>query len=188
MSILLLSGGIESATLLHERCGSSDLRALFIDYGQRAARAERAAATALCARTGTPLTAVSLKGLGALAPAAVWKPHVPLAARNLLAVSLAANHALALRARGVLLGLQRDDQGHREGAPPFIAALADTLAALGLELEVPYRKLSKVAVVARGRALGVDYTVTYSCLLGRRTPCGRCPQCRSRAHALACDS
>ncbi len=188
MSILLLSGGIESATLLHERCGSGDLRALFIDYGQRAARAERAVAIALCERTGTPLTTLALKGLGALAPPGAWKPHVPLPARNLLAVSLAANQALALKARGVLLGLQRDDQEHREGAPPFIAALADTLAALGLAFETPYRDLSKAEVVARGRALGVDYAATYSCLLGRRAPCGRCPQCRSRAQALACDS
>ncbi len=184
MSILLLSGGIESATLLHERCGSGDLHALFIDYGQRAARPERAAATALCARTGTPLTALALKGLGALAPPGAWKPHVPLAARNLLAVSLAANQALALRARGVLLGLQRDDREHREGAPPFVTALADALAALGLELETPYRALSKAEVVARGRTLGVDYTATYSCLLGRCVPCGRCPQCRARALAL----
>ncbi len=188
MPILLLSGGIESATLLHERCGSRDLRALFIDYGQRAARAERATAIALCTRTGTPLTTVALKGLGALAPAAAWTPHVPLAARNLLAVSLAANHALALRVRGVLLGLQRDDRAHGEGAAPFITALADTLAALGLELETPYRDLSKAQVVARGRALGIDYTATYSCLLGRRTPCGRCPQCRARTQALADDS
>ncbi len=186
MPILLLSGGVESATLLHEERRSEDLRALFIDYGQRAARPERAAAVALCEATSTPLTILSLRGLGkALAPPGAWRPHVPLPARNLLAVSVAANYALALKARGVLVGLQRDDRGHREGAQPFIAALADTLAALGLELETPYRNLSKAGVVARGRALGVDYAATYSCLLGRRVPCGRCPQCRSRAQALA---
>ena len=186
MSILLLSGGIESATLLHECRGRGGLRALFIDYGQRAARPEQAAARALCEGTGTPLTVLSLKGLGgALAPPGPFSPHVPLGARNLLAVALAANQALALKARAVLLGVQRDDQGHGEGAPPFIAALADTLAALGLVLETPYHDLGKTEVVARGRALGIDYARTYSCLLGRRAPCGRCPQCQARAQALA---
>ena len=186
MPILLLSGGIESATLLHERCGRCGLHALFIDYGQCAARPEQAAARALCEDTGTPLTVLPLRGLGkALAPPGPFSPHVPLKARNLLAVALAANQALALKARAVLLGVQRDDQGHREGALPFITALTETLAALGLALETPYRELGKSAVVARGRALGVDYTRTYSCLLGRRAPCGRCPQCQARAQALA---
>ena len=186
MPILLLSGGIESATLLYERCGRGGLHALFIDYGQRAARPEQAAARALCEDTGTPLTVLPLRGLGkALAPPGPFSPHVPLKARNLLAVAVAANQALALQARAVLLGVQRDDQGHREGAPPFITALTETLAALGLALETPYRELGKGAVVARGRALGVDYTRTYSCLLGRRAPCGRCPQCQARAQALA---
>ena len=46
--ILLLSGRIESATFLYERRGAGALRALFIDYGQRAARPERSAAVALC--------------------------------------------------------------------------------------------------------------------------------------------
>lgn len=185
MSVLLLSGGIESTTLLHERCGRGGLHALFIDYGQRAARPEQAAARALCETTGTPLTVLPLKGLGqALAPPGPWSPHVPLGARNLLAVALAANQALALKARTVLLGVQRDDRLHSEGAPPFLTALAGTLAALGLVLETPYRELSKTEVVRRGRALGVDYTRTYSCLLGHRAPCGRCPQCQARARAL----
>ena len=186
MSVLLLSGGIESATLLHERSGTGDLHALFLDYGQRAARAERSAAIALCAATGTPLTVLSLRGVGkALAPPGPFRPHIPLDARNLLAVALAANQALALKTHAVLLGVQRDDRGHSEGALPFITALSDTLAALGLTLETPYRDLRKTEVVARGRALGIDYARTYSCLLGRRTPCGHCPQCRARAQALA---
>ncbi len=181
MSVLLLSGGIESATLLHERGRAGNLRALFLDYGQRAARAERSAATALCETTGTPLTVLSLRGLGkALAPPGPFSPHVPLNARNLLAV--------ALKTHAVLLGVQRDDRGHSEGALPFITALSDTLAALGLALETPYRDLRKSEVVARGRALGIDYTRTYSCLLGRRAPCGRCPQCRARAQALGPDA
>jgi 7-cyano-7-deazaguanine synthase len=185
MSVLLLSGGIESATLLHERSGTGDLHALFLDYGQRAARAERSAAIALCAATGTPLTVLSLRGVGkALAPPGPFRPHIPLDARNLLAVALAANQALALKTHAVLLGVQRDDRGHSEGALPFITALSDTLAALGLTLETPYRDLRKTEVVARGRALGIDYTRTYSCLLGRRTPCGHCPQCRARTQAL----
>ena len=184
--IILLSGGLESTTLLYETRAQGESRALFIDYGQSAALRERRAALAACVRTDTPFTVINLKRLAIdLAGQAVIRPHVPLPARNLLAVSVAANWALQTKARRVLLGLQRDDRKHPEGRLDFIRPLTECLASLELILEVPYRELAKADVVARGLALGVDYGLTYSCLLGHRTHCGQCPQCQARERALA---
>ncbi len=183
--IVLLSGGVESTTLLYEGRAQGELRALFIDYGQSSARQERRAAAAACARTDTPFTAINLKRLALdLGGSAAIRPHVPLRARNLLAVSIAANWALQTQARRVLLGLQRGDREHPEGRPDFIRPLTECLASLKLVLETPYRELSKADVIARGLALGVDYTLTYSCLLGHRAHCGQCPQCQARDSAL----
>lgn len=183
--IILLSGGIESTTLLYEARAQGALRALFLDYGQSAALQERRAAAAACARTDTPLTVIHLKRLAAdLAGSTVIRPHVPLRARNLLAVSIAANWALKTQARRILLGLQREDRKHPEGQPDFIRPLSECLASLKLVLEIPYRELSKADVMARGLTLGVDYALTYSCLLGHRAPCGQCSQCHARASAL----
>lgn len=183
---MLLSGGVESTTLLYEARAQGAVRALFIDYGQSAAGRERRAAMMACARTETTCTMINLKRLAIelTAPTAL-RPHIPFAARNLLAVSIAANWALQTKARRVLLGLQREDQGHPEGRPGFVRPLSECLASLGLRLETPYRHMSKAEVVARGRALGVDYTLTYSCLLGHAAQCGRCSQCRAREAALA---
>lgn len=185
MNILLLSGGIESSTLLYEYGQRAKLRALFIDYGQSAAGPERHAASALCAEVGIGLKIVNLRRVAqALAGNNFLKAHVPLPARNLLAVSVAANWALQNRAQGVYVGLQRGDQTHPEGRPDFVRGLTESLTALGLELQTPYYDLSKAQVVARGQALGMDYNQTRSCLLGHRKPCLRCSQCAARLQVL----
>lgn len=185
MDIVLLSGGIESTTLLYEVRRDREVAALFIDYGQRAAKQEARAAAAACHYTQTALTALNLRRLGTeLAAPGFLVAHVPMPARNLLAVSLAANWALNRQGKTVFLGLQRDDQLHKEGQPGFIQALTETLAGLGLELAMPFREFTKSQVVARGSAQGVDYTQTYSCLTGRPRTCGRCPQCLARREAL----
>lgn len=184
--IILLSGGVESTTLLYETRAQGASQALFIDYGQSAAPRERRAATAACLRTDTPFTAVNLKRLAIdLAGPTAIRPHIPLPARNLLAASVAANWALQTKARRVLLGLQRDDRKHPEGRLDFLRPLTECLASLGLVLHLPYSELAKADVVARGLALGIDYGLTYSCLLGHRTHCGQCPQCQARERALA---
>lgn len=189
MDVVLLSGGIESTTLLYELRADREVAALFIDYGQRAATQEALAAATACRHTHTALTALNVRRLGAeLAAPGFLTAHVPLPARNLLAVSLAANWALNRQGKTVFLGLQRDDQTHTEGRPVFIRALTETLAALGLVLAVPYQELTKSEVVARGKTWGVDYAQTYSCLTGRRGACGRCPQCLARQQALKGDA
>ncbi len=185
IDIVLLSGGVESTTLLYEARAQGAVRALFIDYGQSAARPEQRAASAACTRTDTPFTLINLQRLAIdLVGEAAMRPHIPFGARNLLAVSIAANWALHTQARRVFLGVQREDQNHPEGRPDFIRPLIECLASLGLSLETPYREMSKADVVAQGRALGVDYTLTYSCLLGHAAQCGRCSQCRAREAAL----
>ena len=45
--------------------------------------------------------------------------------------------------------------------------------------------LSKSGVVSEGARLEVDLSRTYSCMLGRDEPCGRCSQCQGRRAALA---
>ena len=185
MDLVLLSGGIESATLLHDRLRHGSLLALFVDYGQRAARRERETARRLCAIADVPFQEVTIPGLRmTFTRRDAWVAHVPPPARNVLAVSLAANVALHAGANTVYLGIQRDDLGQRDSTPPVLAALHQVLQGLGLALETPYAALSKAGVIRHGQTLGVDYTRTYSCLLGRVRPCGRCPQCLARAQAF----
>ncbi|MDA8361824.1 MAG: 7-cyano-7-deazaguanine synthase [Gammaproteobacteria bacterium] len=184
MDLVLLSGGIESTTLLKERQRLGPVTGLFVNYGQRAARQERMAARHACQATGARFLPVDVPGLRApFLREDHWVAHVPLPARNLLAISLAANVALHTKARTIFVGLQQDDATRHDSGARFLTDLAQTLQNLDLALETPYRQLGKTDVMRRGLVLGVDYAHTYSCLLGHPRPCGRCPQCRARQEA-----
>ena len=47
-----------------------------------------------------------------------------------------------------------------------------------------YCHLTKRDIALRGRALGVDYSLTYSCYKGGEKHCGRCGTCTERKEAL----
>ncbi|MHB1951463.1 MAG: 7-cyano-7-deazaguanine synthase [Acidiferrobacteraceae bacterium] len=184
---VLLSGGIESTTLLHEYRNVL-AAALFVDYDQRAARYEAAAAREQCTRVGLPLSVVDARAIGravgALRPA---RFHVPLPQRNLFAIAAGLNWVSAAGGRRLYLGVNADDASHDPSAAP---AQLDALAVLLQELSrvqvvAPYLALSKAEVVMRGIPLGVEYRRTYSCLRGRKRHCGRCPQCLARRAAMA---
>jgi 7-cyano-7-deazaguanine synthase len=52
-------------------------------------------------------------------------------------------------------------------------------------LYAPYTLLTKGQIAERGKALGLDYTTTYSCYRGGVHHCGRCGTCIERRQALA---
>lgn len=186
-SVLLLSGGIESSTLLHDK-RAEPLHALFMNYGQRAAQVEAAAAAWQCEATGVPLTTLDLHAVGDTFRAQrAEKWHVPLPHRNLVALGLAVSFAAQIRAPRVYIALNREDaEAYPSGGGKFLEIFRHLTATLDpITIDAPYADLTKSEVVALGRRLGVDYSRTYSCLLGHPEPCGRCDQCRKRAAALA---
>ncbi|QKT03259.1 7-cyano-7-deazaguanine synthase [Ectothiorhodospiraceae bacterium 2226] len=187
-TLLLLSGGVESATLLYTLRDAAP-RALFLDYGQRAAARERAASEALCARVGAALVALDLAAVGErFRRDQSKKLHVPIPHRNLIALSLGLSYAEQCGARRLALGLNRDDRdAYASAGDDFIArfrALAQTLSPQ-VAVVTPLIAWDKAEVVRRGEALGVPWSLTYSCLLGYADPCGACPQCSKRRAAFA---
>lgn len=184
-AVLLLSGGIESSTLLHER-HSERLTALFVDYGQRAARMEEKAARAQCAAVGVPLVAIDGSDLGrALNTVRPVRFHVPLPQRNLFGLAVGINWAAALGAQRLYLGVNAEDHlSDPSAAATFLEPfghLMETLA--GVRVETPLRAYSKAGILRQGLAIGLDYASTYSCLRGHRRHCGKCPQCLKRRQA-----
>lgn len=185
--ILLLSGGIESTTLLHDRHGPT-LAAIFIDYSQRAVRHEALAARRHCDLLGIPMTVLDAHAIGrdinARRPA---RFHVPLPGRNLFILGAGINWALAARATHLYLGVNAED-GERDpsASPGSLARLAAVIHEVtGIHIEAPYLSFSKSEIVRLGIGLGVDYARTYSCLRGRKRHCGRCPQCLARRAAMS---
>jgi 7-cyano-7-deazaguanine synthase len=187
-SVLLLSGGIESVTLLHQLAAQGEaVQALFIDYGQRAAPLERAAEETHCAQLGVEMVPLELAQVGEVfRRGQERKAHVPLPHRNLVALSLGMSYATNLGAQRLYLAAnQQDTVEYAASSHAFLAQFRLMCGLLGdVQLATPLIGLSKTEIVARGMTLGVDYATTYSCLLGYPLHCGRCPQCVRRRAAF----
>jgi len=187
-SVLLLSGGIESATLLHQLAADGEpVQALFIDYAQRSAAQECAAAHVQCGELGVELVPLELGNMGEIfRRGQERKHHVPLPHRNLVALSIGLSYAANQSARKLYLAVSLDDTlDHASASHTFLAQFRLICGLLGdVRLATPYIGLSKREVIQRGVALGVDYATTYSCMLGYSVHCGRCPQCQKRREAF----
>ena len=203
-AIILLSGGLDSATTLAiARDQGFDCYAVSFDYGQRHA-AELAAAAAIAVRLGAVehrLMRIDTAGIGgsALTDTSIDVPEEPadgipptyVPARNTVFLALALGWAEVLDAEAVFIGVNAIDySGYPDCRPEYIeafqamAALATKAAVEGrpVEIRTPLISLSKAEIIRRGLALGVDYGMTVSCYQpeadGRA--CGVCDACRLR--------
>ena len=208
-AVVLLSGGMDSATCLAlARAGGHECHTLAIDYGQRH-RAELAAAAALAAALGAASHRVVAIGIGtfggsALTDVRVAVPEAPspgipvtyVPARNTVFLALALGLAEVLDADAIYAGMNAVDySGYPDCRPEFAAAfqrLADLATRRAVEgrrivLETPLMRLDKASIIRQGLALGVDYAATVSCYQATvdGAACGACDACRLRAAGFA---
>jgi 7-cyano-7-deazaguanine synthase len=203
-AIVLLSGGLDSATVLAiAREAGYACHALSLDYGQRH-KAELDAAARVATSLGAVEHRVMRLGLGeiggsALTDVAIAVPESPsegipvtyVPARNTVMLALALAWAEVLAARDIFIGVNAVDySGYPDCRPEFIAAfekMANLATKAGVEgaalrIHAPLQTLSKAGIIQRGVRLGVDYAHTVSCYQadadGRA--CGVCDACRLR--------
>jgi len=190
---VLVSGGLDSSVLLyraHEaaRADHTRILPLFVDYAQRAARQEQRAAEWHTRHLGLSLQVLQMPRVGeAFRSAETLKRHIPLPHRNLVVLSLALSYAQIARCAALAIGVIRDDvDGYASASSAFLSAFRTLSATLGsVRIETPLIDLSKSGVAIEATRLGVELGRTYSCMLGRDEPCGRCSQCQGRDAALA---
>jgi len=189
---VLVSGGVDSTVLLYRvyeaaRTDGMRIVPLFVDYAQRAARQEQDAAEWHARHLGLSLQVLDMSRVGeSFRRAEALKRHVPLPHRNLVVLSLALSYAEVARCASLAIGVIGDDvDGYASASTAFLSALRNLAATLGrVRVETPLIDLSKSGVVIEAARLGVDLERTYSCMLGRDEPCGRCSQCQGRTGAL----
>lgn len=203
-AVILLSGGLDSATVLAiaVKAGYA-CHALSLDYGQRH-RAELAAARRVATQLGAIEHRVIQLGLGqfggsALTDSAIAVPEAPstgipvtyVPARNTVMLSLALAWAEVLTARDIFIGVNAVDySGYPDCRPAYIAAfermanLATKAAVEGepVRIHAPLQELSKADIIKVGAALAVDYRLTVSCYQAddEGRACGVCDACRLR--------
>ena len=213
-AVVLLSGGLDSATALAEaRIAGFELYALTVLYGQRH-QVEREAARRVAAALGVArhveqhLDLRLFGGSALTAPIEVPKdrtaehmaesgiPITYVPARNTIFLALALAWAETLGAFDIFLGVNcLDYSGYPDCRPAFLNAferLANLATKAGVEetgrfrIHAPLLRLSKHEIITRGRALGVDFGLTHSCYDPDEhgRACGRCDSCRLRLDAF----
>lgn len=109
--------------------------------------------------------------------------------RNGIMLAVAAGLAESRGLHGVMIANHSGDHAiYPDCRPEFIrsmgAAISDGTYE-HLELFAPYTSYSKGEIALRGKNLGVDYSLTYSCYKGGEKHCGKCGTCIERTEALA---
>lgn len=209
-SVVLLSGGLDSATCLAiARADGTEPYALTVLYGQRHTEeieASKRVAAALGAKEHK-FVRVELDAIGGSAltdDIEVPKdrdesemtdiPVTYVPARNTVMLALALGYAEVTGAEAIYAGVNAVDySGYPDCRPEYIAAFQN-LARLAtkagvegrsIEIRTPLIQLTKAGIIERGLALNVDYGLTHSCydpMDGR--PCGHCDACVIRMKAF----
>lgn len=203
-SVVLLSGGLDSATALAiARARGDECHTIAFDYGQRH-RAELAAARRVSAslhaashrelRVGLDAfggSALTDKRIAVPEQAGTGIPVTYVPARNTVFLSLALALAEVVDADRIVIGVNFVDySGYPDCRPEYIAAfqhVARLATKRGVEggaltIDAPLINLSKADIIRRGQELGVDYSLTVSCYQAddEGRACGRCDSCRLR--------
>lgn len=207
-AIVLLSGGIDSATALAmTRAAGRRCHALSFRYGQRhavelqaAARVARALGAAshriidldLAAVGGSALTdAIPVPKGRSEAEIGAGIPVTYVPARNTIFLAYAIAVAEVTGAAEIVVGVNvLDSSGYPDCRPEWLAAMQE-VARLGtkagvenraISIRAPLIRMSKAEIVRAGSELGVDYALTHSCYDPdpAGAACGACDSCTLR--------
>ena len=201
-SLIIVSGGMDSITLLHERKDTIALAVSF-DYGSNHNAREIPFARLHCQRLGIrhvviPLAFMQqyfksslLEGADAIpdghyADSNMKSTVVPF--RNGIMLSIAVGIAESNSLRRVLIANHGGDHAIYPACRPELSTAIDAAAKAGtyvdVAIEAPYTNISKTDIARRGKSLAIDYSETWSCYKGGQVHCGTCGTCVERKEAL----
>ena len=213
-AVVLLSGGLDSATTLAiARSQGYEAHVLSFAYGQRHSReldSSSRVAAALGARNRLVLT-LDLRAIGGSAltgdlavpksrtagEIGVGIPVTYVPARNTIFLAHALAWAEVLGAEDVFIGANvMDYSGYPDCRPEYLEAferLAVLATKAGVEgksrfrIHAPLIRMTKAEIIRTGHALGVDFSLTWSCYepTADGRPCGLCDSCTLRKKGFA---
>jgi 7-cyano-7-deazaguanine synthase len=205
-AVVLSSGGLDSTTVIAiAQSEGFEIYSLSFDYGQRHVyelkAAERIAERFQVAKhlvIGIDLHAIGGSALTdnldvpksrSLNTMSSEIPITYVPARNTIFLSYALAWAEVLKSANIFIGVNAVDfSGYPDCRPEFIAAfehMANLATKIGVEgktrvrIRTPLLHLNKAQIIAKGIALGVDYSITHSCYdpSSEGLSCGQCDSC-----------
>jgi 7-cyano-7-deazaguanine synthase len=208
-TLVLLSGGLDSAVLLAHEAQTHQVWPVYVRVGLAWESLERAMVERLLAHPDLPGTIGPLLSveftMRDVYPSTHWAIRgeppaydtpdeaVYVTGRNLVLLAKAGVVAAAKRARRIALGPLAGNP-FPDARPAFFESMARALT-LGLDHELdivaPFLQWEKEDVIRRGLELGVPLELTLSCMspvaAGDDPPlhCGQCSKCRERRDAFA---
>lgn len=213
-AVVLLSGGLDSTTTLAVASAQNfETYALTFDYGQRH-RLELKSAQRVARHFGvSDHRIVSIGELRAFGGSALTSeipvpkdrpsdriaseiPVTYVPARNTIFLSYALAWAEVLESRDIFIGVNAlDYSGYPDCRPEYIQAyqhMAELATKAGVEgrkfaINAPLQHLGKAQIIAYGKKLGVDYSLTSSCYAPSEdgAACGHCDSCHLRMDGFA---
>ncbi len=202
-SVLIVSGGMDSITMLYEYKERIALGISF-DYGSNHNAREIPFAAMHCERLGIKHIVINLGFMhqyfkSSLLDGAEAIPEgnyddenmkstvVPF--RNGIMLSIAAGVAESNGLKYVMMANHGGDHTiYPDCRPEFVSAMSEATRLgtyPGIEVLAPYTGITKSDIARHGKALGIDYAETWSCYKGGEHHCGKCGTCRERIEALA---
>jgi 7-cyano-7-deazaguanine synthase len=203
-TVLILSGGMDSATLLYDLIAHGDsVEAIGVNYKQRHGK-ELAYAADLCNGLGVRFDVLDLSSLsGFLTGSSQSDPNVPVPFgkydepsmkltvvpnRNMFMLAAAGAVAIARKADRLAYGAHAGDHTiYPDCRPEFVDAIGKAFGLCDwhtLSLHAPYINMTKGDICKRGVTLRVPYEKTWTCYVGGDRPCGKCGSCTERAEAF----
>ena len=206
-SVVIVSGGMDSATLLHYlvKQEKRNPAVMTFQYGQKHSREIECAKAQVALLSIKAHMVVDLRatqaifGTSALVNDDVAIPDMQAVVgnnqpatyvpnRNMLFLAYAVAYAESLRVDRVYYGAQAHDlYGYWDTTPDFLERLNGVYSLNrkdAVRIEAPFVRYSKADVLRTGLDLGVDYAQTWSCYAGQALACGQCPTCAERLKAF----
>ena len=201
-SVIILSGGMDSVTMLYEYRDRIAMAVTF-NYGSKHNEREIAFAKLHCQRLGIAHIVIPLGFMqqyfksslligGEEIPEGHYEDDnmrstvVPF--RNGIMLSIAAGLAESNGLKHVMLANHSGDHAiYPDCRPRFVDAMSSAIANGtydGVTILAPYTDITKTDIARRGAAAGIDYSKTWSCYKGGEKHCGKCGTCTERKEAL----
>lgn len=202
-SAIIVSGGMDSITLLYDRKDEIALGISF-DYGSNHNAREIPFAKMHCERLGIKHITINLDFMhqyfkSSLLDGAEAIPEGHYADNNMKSTVVPFRNGIML---AIAIGIAEsnnldqvfianhggDHTIYPDCRPEFINAI-DAAATAGtynnVKVIAPYTKITKSDIARIGKRLGIDYAETWSCYKGGEVHCGKCGTCVERKEALA---
>ena len=201
--MIVVSGGMDSVTMLYEFREEIALAVTF-DYGANHGPKEIPLARMHCERLGiehivigmdfmTKYFESSLLSGGEAIPEGNYDEEnmkstvVPF--RNGIMLAIACGLAESRGLKRLMIANHAGDHAIypdcREGFVKAMSLATQEGTYDHICIYAPYTNLTKGEIVRHGKALGLDYSETWSCYKGGEVHCGKCGTCVERREALA---